>query len=73
MNQNCYYNPSIDPQQRMSEVGVSDITTLSINTLQQMRVNGDGPKYHKLGRKVVYKRVDVLDWLEAYESVGKAS
>ncbi len=66
MNQT--YTPSIDPEQRMSEIAVSDLTTLSINTLQQMRCENTGPKYRKLGRKVIYRRADVLDWLEVYEA-----
>jgi len=38
---------------------------LGRSTLNKMRVNGDGPKYRKLGRRVLYSRQDLLDWAES--------
>ncbi|WP_174300469.1 helix-turn-helix domain-containing protein [Caulobacter sp. S45] len=34
------------------------------STLAKMRLTGSGPTYCKQGRKVVYRRDDVLVWLE---------
>lgn len=31
----------------------------------QMRYNGNGPRYFKVGRKVFYDVQDVLDWEES--------
>ena len=34
------------------------------STLAKMRLTGEGPSYCKQGRKVVYQRQDVLQWLD---------
>ena len=36
---------------------------LSPKTLQRMRVTGDGPPYVKRGRRVIYDRTDLDDWM----------
>ena len=36
---------------------------LSPKTLQRMRVTGDGPPYVKWGRRVIYDRTDLDDWM----------
>jgi len=36
------------------------ITTLAVSTLEGMRIRGGGPRYIKLGRRVVYRRSDLL-------------
>ena len=37
---------------------------LSKRTLERMRVNGDGPKYVRLGsRRIGYRIADLRDWL----------
>lgn len=36
---------------------------LSPKTLQRMRVTGDGPLYAKWGRRVIYDRFDLDDWV----------
>ena len=38
---------------------------LSQSTLAKMRLNGNGPVYCKLGRRVVYRRADLERWLES--------
>jgi excisionase family DNA binding protein len=38
---------------------------LSESTLAKMRLNGKGPIYCKLGRRVVYRLADVEDWLQS--------
>ena len=38
--------------------------TLSPRTLERYRVTGEGPRFLKLGRRVVYLRSDLLHWLE---------
>jgi hypothetical protein len=40
-------------------------TGLAVATLAKLRCLGGGPAYLKLGRKVVYRRADLADWLGA--------
>ena len=37
---------------------------LSESTLAKLRLNGNGPTYCKLGRRVVYRPVDLEAWLQ---------
>jgi predicted DNA-binding transcriptional regulator AlpA len=38
---------------------------LSVSTLAKLRLNGNGPTYCKLGRRVVYRPVDLDQWLQS--------
>jgi predicted DNA-binding transcriptional regulator AlpA len=38
---------------------------ISASTLSKLRVFGGGPKFHKLGRRVVYDVRDLDGWFEA--------
>ena len=38
---------------------------LAVATLAKLHCLGGGPAYLKLGRKVVYRRADLADWLGA--------
>jgi predicted DNA-binding transcriptional regulator AlpA len=38
---------------------------LSESTLAKLRLNGNGPAYCKLGRRVVYRLVDLEQWLQS--------
>jgi predicted DNA-binding transcriptional regulator AlpA len=38
---------------------------LSESTLAKLRLNGNGPVYCKLGRRVVYRPVDLQQWLQS--------
>ena len=38
---------------------------LSESTLAKLRLNGNGPAYCKLGRRVVYRPADLEQWLES--------
>jgi predicted DNA-binding transcriptional regulator AlpA len=38
---------------------------LATSTLAKLRLNGNGPIYCKLGRRVVYRRADLERWLES--------
>lgn len=44
----------------LTTAGASKITTLAISTLEGLRVRGGGPPFAKLGRRVVYRRSDLL-------------
>jgi hypothetical protein len=38
---------------------------LSVSTLAKLRLNGNGPTYCKLGRRVVYRPPDLDHWLQS--------
>jgi predicted DNA-binding transcriptional regulator AlpA len=38
---------------------------LAPSTLAKLRLNGNGPLYCKLGRRVVYRRADLESWLQS--------
>jgi len=38
---------------------------LSESTLAKLRLNGNGPMYCKLGRRVVYRLADLEQWLQS--------
>ncbi|GAB6051193.1 hypothetical protein JCM17960_00130 [Magnetospira thiophila] len=40
---------------------------LSICTLNRMRVTGEGPRYAKAGRRVVYDRLDLEAWIDDHK------
>lgn len=44
--------------------------SVPIDTLRYWRLHGTGPKAGRLGRRVLYRRVDVDKWLD--ESFDKA-
>jgi len=43
----------------------ADYVGLSPSTLNRMRVTGEGPRYAKAGRRVLYERVDLEAWINA--------
>jgi hypothetical protein len=45
---------------------VEEITGISVGALAQLRYHGTGPRFYKpTPRTVLYKRHEVLDWIEA--------
>jgi predicted DNA-binding transcriptional regulator AlpA len=40
-------------------------TGLAVATLAKLRCLGGGPAYIKLGRRVLYRRADLSEWLSA--------
>jgi predicted DNA-binding transcriptional regulator AlpA len=38
---------------------------LSASTLAKLRLNGNGPTYCKLGRRVLYRPADLDQWLQS--------
>ena len=41
------------------------IVGLAPSTLAKLRLNGNGPTYCKLGRRVVYRLTDLEQWLQS--------
>ena len=44
---------------------------LSPHTLENLRSDGTGPRFFKIGRVVVYDVADLDSWLEAQRRVGR--
>jgi hypothetical protein len=54
---------SDDPNAPLDTVAAANFTGLAVATLAKLRCTGGGPAYLKLGRKVVYRSGDLVDWL----------
>lgn len=49
----------------MPQTQAATFLGLSPRTLERFRVEGRGPAFLKLGRRVVYSRDDLVEWAEA--------
>ena len=47
----------------LDAAAAADLLGLSTSTLAKMRLYGTGPHFSKLGRRVVYRRADLEDWV----------
>lgn len=52
---------------------VAEFTRISVNTLARWAVEGRGPKFRKAGSRAIYRRADVLAWLDSLETGGEAA
>ena len=57
-------NMTNSPSNFLRTVEAAEILNLSPRPLEKHRVYGTGPKYFKLGGRVVYKIEDLLAWTE---------
>jgi hypothetical protein len=49
----------------ISSSEAEQLLALPKNTLAKMRVSGEGPAFHKLGKRVRYSVADLETWLQA--------
>ena len=54
--------PMDDDASYLSTPAAAALLGLSPRTLDRYRVNGEGPQFHKFGRRVRYARADLLAW-----------
>ena len=55
-------------------IAVGEITGLSVASLAQLRARGRGPKFYKpTPRTVLYKRSEVVAWVEASAQLSTKS
>lgn len=54
-----------DNERMLNEFEVANMTGLTVSTLRQWRVSGSKLPFVKLGRRVVYKKDDVTDYIAA--------
>lgn len=52
----------------------ADLLRLSPRTLERLRMDGTGPRFAKAGRRVLYRRTDLEDWVKQriYQSTSQA-
>ena len=48
----------------LSTAGAAEVVGLAPQTLAIMRVEGGGPRYVKLGRRVLYDPADLAAWID---------
>jgi len=44
---------------------VERLTSLSRRTLQQWRIRRKGPRFYKIGARVLYDQAEVLAWIQS--------
>lgn len=52
---------------------VSDYTRISMPTLARWAADGKGPRFRRAGGRVLYRRADVLAWLDSLDAGGEAA
>jgi hypothetical protein len=55
----------IDPEVMLDPPAAQSFTRLAVATLAKMRCLGGGPPFVKAGRKILYRRGDLIAWLQA--------
>jgi len=55
----------IDPPKVVAASEAARLVGLSTSTLAKLRLNGNGPVYCKLGRRVLYRPTDLEEWLQS--------
>jgi predicted DNA-binding transcriptional regulator AlpA len=58
-------DPEFVPPPYMRTPEAAGFVGLSIRTLEKHRIYGTGPRYSKLGGRVVYRREDLQAWVES--------
>jgi hypothetical protein len=57
--------PELDHDPMFDAAAAAAFTGLAVATLAKLRCVGGGPEFFKLGRKCLYRRGDLTDWLNA--------
>lgn len=57
----------------ISSAEAEEFLALPKNTLAKMRVSGDGPAFHKIGKRVRYRMSDLEVWLNARRYVNTSN
>lgn len=58
---------------RFGEEIVAAVRQASVKTLQGERWRGEGIPFSKVGHRVLYKKADVIAWLESFPIVNNTS
>lgn len=60
-------NPTPNPDDLLLLPEVAELTRRSEATLRWLRHRGEGPKGHRAGKRVYFRRGDVMEWLAEQE------
>jgi predicted DNA-binding transcriptional regulator AlpA len=63
---------STEHHRKLNSPEAAEYLGISVSTLSKRRVDGDGPKYLKLGRRVVYDTRDLDGWLDTRRRASTA-
>jgi excisionase family DNA binding protein len=50
----------------LTQTELAELIRVSERTLERWRVQGDGVPFVKLGRRVLYRRTDVEEWIASH-------
>ena len=70
MTGGAHVNTTPSPDDLLLLPEVAEITRRSVDTLRWLRHKGEGPRGHRSGRRVYYRRGDVMAWLAEQERRG---
>ena len=62
------YNVHNDPEAGLNDTEAAELIGISVHTLRQYRAGGApyfGPKFTKLGKRIIYKRKDAIAYRES--------
>lgn len=62
----------METEDLITDEAAAEFLHISKGTLAQWRYLGTGPRYFKVGRKILYRRSTLVEWLEAQERQGTA-
>jgi hypothetical protein len=52
-----------------SEKDVAKLTGISVHTIRQWRFARKGPTYQKIGRRILYSRTDVMEFMNSFPKI----
>ena len=61
------------PDDPLAESEAAELLRIHVQTLREIRRDGKGPKVQWIGRRPIYIRGDVIDWLKSQKGGPQAS
>lgn len=65
--------PAADDREYLSSPEAAYLLRTSVRTLKRWRLDGDGPEFIRVGRRVLYERTAVLAWLSSNTATREVS
>lgn len=56
---------ALPPEALVDRATVAAVRYVSVATTEAEAIKGGGPKYARIGRKALYRKSDVLEWMDA--------
>lgn len=63
----------LPPEAMVDRETVADVSFRSVQALEVMAIRGGGPLYRRVGRRALYRKQDVLDWLQRLEPIANTA